>query len=127
MAQHDMNIANADGATVRADLNNALAALVGLSSGTSEPSTTFAYQWWADTTTGLLKIRNAADNAWITVGTLASINLGLQADLDVPSQAEAEAGTATTERVWTAQRVKQAIVVLKTGLVSVQVFTTGGT
>jgi len=28
----------------------------------------------------------------------------------VPSQAEAEAGTATTARLWTAQRVKQAIV-----------------
>lgn len=33
-----------------------------------------------------------------------------QNDLDVPTQAEAEAGTATTERVWTAQRVKQAVV-----------------
>lgn len=30
-----------------------------------------------------------------------------------PSQAEAEAGTATTERVWTAERVKQAIVALE--------------
>ena len=29
-----------------------------------------------------------------------------------PSQAEAEAGTATTERVWTAERVKQAIAAL---------------
>ncbi len=33
----------------------------------------------------------------------------IQIDLDVPSQAEAEAGTATDERVWTAQRVAQAI------------------
>ena len=33
-----------------------------------------------------------------------------QADLAVPSQAEAEAGTATTERVWTALRVRQAAV-----------------
>ena len=32
-----------------------------------------------------------------------------QADLAVPSQAEAEGGTATTERVWTAQRIGQAI------------------
>ena len=39
----------------------------------------------------------------------ALATLGAQADLDVPSQAEAEAGTATTERVWTAERVKQAI------------------
>lgn len=38
--------------------------------------------------------------------------LGAQADLDVPSQAEAEAGNATTERVWTAQRIGQAIAAL---------------
>ena len=37
-----------------------------------------------------------------------------QDNLDVPSQAEAEAGTATTERVWTAERVKQAIAALET-------------
>lgn len=36
------------------------------------------------------------------------IDTDVQADLDVPSQAEAEAGTATIERVWTAQRVGQA-------------------
>jgi len=38
-----------------------------------------------------------------------------QADLAVPSQSEAETGTATTERVWTAERVKQAIVALGGG------------
>jgi len=40
-----------------------------------------------------------------------------QDDLDVPSQAEAEAGTATTERVWTAQRVRQAIEEVHDGFV----------
>ena len=77
MAQHDYIIANQSGAAFRADLNNALSAIVSQNSGASEPSTTYAYQWWADTTTGLLKIRNAANNAWITVGTLADANLGL--------------------------------------------------
>lgn len=77
MSQHDMNIANALFATLRADLNNALAALVGLSSGATEPAMMFAYMWWADTTTGKLKIRNAANSAWVEVGTLASTNLGL--------------------------------------------------
>lgn len=77
MSQHDMNLANADGATFRGDLNAALTALVGLSSGATAPSTTFAYMWWADTTTGLLKIRNGANTGWVTVGTLASTNLGL--------------------------------------------------
>ena len=77
MAQHDYNIANQSGQAFRADLNNALAAIVSGNSGASAPSTTFAYMWWSDTTTGLLKIRNAANNAWVVVGTLASANLGL--------------------------------------------------
>jgi hypothetical protein len=77
MAQHDYIIANQSGAGFRSDLNNGLAAIVSQNSGAAQPSTTYAYQWWADTTTGLLKIRNAANNAWITVGTLAAANLGL--------------------------------------------------
>ena len=33
--------------------------------------------WWVDTNAGLLKQRNAANDAWITVGTLGTANLGL--------------------------------------------------
>lgn len=77
MAQGDLNVANQSGAAFRADLNNQLAALGTLQSGASAPSTTFAYMLWADTTTGLLKIRNAANNAWVTIGTMADVNLGL--------------------------------------------------
>lgn len=55
-----------------------------------------------------------------------AIGTDVQADLDVPSQAEAEAGTATTERVWTAERVKQAIAALVGG-VNVQTFPADGT
>ena len=67
MAQHDYVIANGTGAAVRSDLNNALAAIVSQNSGATAPATTYAYQWWADTTTGLLKLRNGANNAWITL------------------------------------------------------------
>lgn len=69
--QHDMDIANGSGATVRSDLNNALEALATLSSGATEPSTTLAYQPWADTTSGLLKQRNASNLGWLVRGTLA--------------------------------------------------------
>mgnify|MGYP006274658641 CR=1 FL=1 len=72
MAQHDQDIANQSAAAFRADLNNALAALFSNSSGASAPTVTVAYQWWVDTTNGQLKVRNAANNAWITVGTLGS-------------------------------------------------------
>jgi hypothetical protein len=67
MAQHDYSIANQSGASFRADLNNALSAIVSQNSGSSEPSTTYAYMPWADTTTGLMKMRNGANSAWITL------------------------------------------------------------
>jgi len=67
MAQHDYVIANGTGAAVRSDLNNALAAIVSQNSGATAPATTYAYQFWADTTTGLLKLRNSANSAWVTL------------------------------------------------------------
>jgi len=90
LAQHDYIIANQSGASFRSDLNNALSAVATNNSGTSEPSTTYAYQWWADTNTGLLKVRNAANSAWVTVGTLATANLGL-----APTASPSFTGTAT--------------------------------
>ena len=74
MAQHDMNIANQGFPATRADLNNALQALATNSSGTSAPSTTFANQWWYDTTNNKLYIRNEANNAWIQVAVLDQTN-----------------------------------------------------
>ena len=68
MAQHDYNIANQSGADFRADLNNALSAIATVNSGASEPSTTFAHQLWVDTSNNVLKIRNAANSAFITTG-----------------------------------------------------------
>ena len=59
MAQHDYVIDNSTGANVRADLNLVLQAILSNNSSTSAPSTTAAYMWWADTTTGILKIRNS--------------------------------------------------------------------
>jgi hypothetical protein len=73
MAQHDFNIANAGGATVRADINNALAAIQSSNSGTSAPSSTVAGMLWLDTSGGLpyaLKIRDGGNNHWLTIGTV---------------------------------------------------------
>ena len=67
MAQHDYNIANQTGANFRTDLNNALSAIVSNNSGSSEPSTMYAYEWWIDTSNNVLKLRNSANNAWITM------------------------------------------------------------
>ena len=85
MAQHDYSIANQSGSSFRADLNNALSAVVSQNSGSAEPTTMFAYQMWADTTAGVMKLRNGANSAWITLyeldGTFVTtdIQLGLGA------------------------------------------------
>jgi hypothetical protein len=65
MATHDYVIDNSTGANVRADINSVLQAILTNNSSSSAPSTTAAYMWWADTTNGVLKIRNSANNAWI--------------------------------------------------------------
>lgn len=72
MSSHDYVIANDTGANVRADLNLALLAIQSQNSGGSEPSTTYAYQWWADTTNDLLKQRNSSNNGWVSILTLST-------------------------------------------------------
>lgn len=67
MAQHDYVISNQSFPNTRSDINNALAAIVSNNAGASAPTTTYAYQLWYDTTTDILKIRNADDDAWITL------------------------------------------------------------
>ena len=68
MSTHNYDIQNQSGADFRADLNNALAAIVTVNSNATEPSTTFAHQLWVDTSNNVLKIRNAANSAFITTG-----------------------------------------------------------
>lgn len=74
MSQHDFIIDNQSGAAFRADVNGALGALATCSSGATEPATKYAFQWWADTASGILKQRNAANTAWLSVLTLATGN-----------------------------------------------------
>ena len=81
MAQHDYNLINQSGADFRADLNNALSAIATNNSGTSEPSTTFGYEWWIDEANGVLKIRNSANSAWITTGLSLTTNNSFTGDI----------------------------------------------
>ena len=77
MSQNTLVIADGTGAEVLAELTQAFDTVATLNSGSAAPTETYAFMWWADTTTGLLKIRNAANNGWVTVGTLASAYFGL--------------------------------------------------
>lgn len=76
MSQSDLNIANVTRTVFRQEVNEALQALGSLSSGATEPSTTYAYQLWADTGSGLLKQRTAANDGWINKGNLADVDWG---------------------------------------------------
>lgn len=80
MATHDYVLANQSGAAFRGDLNNALAAISSNNSNSTDPATTFANQWYVDTGDNTLKIRNAANSAYVNVsavGGIGSPNLGL--------------------------------------------------
>ena len=87
MAQHDYTVANASGSTVRADINNALQAIVTVNSDNTEPSTMYAGQLWHDTGNNVLKIRNQANTSWLRLPIATNANdrtaggLSVQGDL----------------------------------------------
>ena len=108
MAQHDYNIANQTASSARTDINNALSAIVTNNSGLLEPTTMFANMIWYDTTNDLLKIRDAGNTFWITLGTVAQGTSKFEPNQTIATQAEAEAGVQAT-KLMTAVRVAQAI------------------
>ena len=74
MAQHDYSVSNQTFPSFRNDLNNSLESGQTKNSGATAPSTTYPYQWWYDTSTNILKIRNADDDAWINFATFDQLN-----------------------------------------------------
>jgi phage-related tail fiber protein len=72
MAQSDQVVQNATFPSVRADINDNLAALYSQSSGNSAPTVTVAFQPWIDTSSSppVWKVRNGSNSAWITIGVL---------------------------------------------------------
>ena len=94
----DYVLANQSGASFRAELNTILAAIVSNNSGSTEPTTTYAYQPWVDTgvSPALLKLRNGANDAWITVGDVTTANLGLLTTASAASTYLALAGGTVT-------------------------------
>lgn len=89
MAQHDYVIDNGGGATVRSDINAALQAILTSNSGTTAPTVTKPFMLWFDTTAVALKIRNAADTAWV-----------LYSDFVVPAD-----GSITTAKLVTGEQM----------------------
>jgi hypothetical protein len=72
MSLHDYVIDNQIGINFRVDLNLVLAAIVSLNSNATEPTTMFAYMFWADTTDNILKQRNSSNTAWVNILDLST-------------------------------------------------------
>tara|TARA_Y100001937_G_scaffold69057_1_gene94288 strand:- start:496 stop:1614 length:1119 start_codon:yes stop_codon:yes gene_type:complete len=74
----DYNIANASGASVRSDLNAVFDAIKTLNSGGTDPTNPEAFMPYVDTgDNNNLKLRNASNNGFTTVGSVNETNLGL--------------------------------------------------
>lgn len=74
MSQFSMSISDEAGAAFLGHVNEGLQALVSHNSGLTAPSTMYAYMFWADTTTGIMKQRNAANAAWLELWPLTGVH-----------------------------------------------------
>lgn len=103
-----MNIANQGFPAFRADLNSALVALVSNNSGTSAPATTFADQWWYDTTNSILKKRNKDNDAWISVLTFNETTDALASVFGLVIGTDVQAYDANTAKLNVVQAYSKA-------------------
>jgi len=110
MAQSNYNIPNDGAPQVRTQLNAVFASVASNNSGVSAPGTTFAYQWWYDTTTDTLKMRNAANSGWIEV---AEFDQGageiVIRGVEELSQGEVEDSASEAFGLVSGQRLAQAV------------------
>ena len=106
MSTHDYVIDNQTAPNFRADLNNALLAIVSNNSSATAPAVTYANMMWCDTAANILYMRNEGNDAWIRLGTLDQTADTFAAAVALASQAEAETGTDNT-KVMTPLRVEQ--------------------
>jgi hypothetical protein len=114
MAQSNYAIPNDSAPAVRAQMNAVFASIATNNSGAAEPTTTFAYQWWYDTTANTLKMRNGADSGWIDIALFDQTGGTFQILTEFASQAEAEAGTDNTKAM-TPLRTAQALAAQASG------------
>ena len=116
MAQHDYIISNQTFPSTRSDINSSLSAIASNNSGATEPSTTYAYQWWYDTSSNILRIRNASNDAWISIGTF---NQGTNSV--VLTGTEVTFPTITTTSIFVEPDVNSAVTINGTNFVSIPI------
>lgn len=89
---HDYSIANQTFPNTRTDINNVLADIQSTNSGASAPTTSVPFKLWADSTNNVMKIRNAADSAHISL-------LNISGDLVVSKTTTATLTIADLQRL----------------------------
>jgi len=97
--QNDFVIDNGTGLAVRQDIQDALQALAGLSSGSSNPSTTYAFQLFANTSTNKIRLRNAANDDFIDLFTTSG-GLAIVADSTFTADVTFDGATAGRDIVF---------------------------
>ena len=98
----DVEIANQGFAAFRQDLNDVLEDITTLHSGDTAPTTTYANQFWYETDTDKLYIRNEDNDAWIEILTLDQANdhlatLGASITLDGTGNVSIDSGDFTVD------------------------------
>lgn len=88
MAQASYDIQGTDGVknTLKTVIDSFFEAVLTKNSGNTEPLIKKPFMWWADTTTGLLKRRNAANDNWLVIARLDDVG-GLRTNAGNPNGA----------------------------------------
>lgn len=104
MATHKGVIDDQSFPSFRADMNNLFLALITEFSFNSQPTITYPFQRWVDTSTSpaTIKRRNSANNAWIVTGYADTTNEGMAPTVSpaltgTPTTPTPAAGTSTTQ------------------------------
>ena len=126
MSQHDFNIANQSFPATRTDLNNALVALASNSSGDAEPATKYANQWWYETDTNTLKLRNEANDAWISIAVLDQSGNAVQSITTAGLTLGATAISATGAEINTLDGLSRGSLIYGNASAATAVLTKGG-
>lgn len=74
------NIANVTRTQFRAEINTCFQSIASMNSGSTAPSITYAGMHWWDTQSSALKVRNGADNNWITIADFDGVTFTPRVD-----------------------------------------------
>lgn len=95
MTQATLQIpAKPTGLDMRVQINAIIVALLSMNAGPTAPGTTWPGMLWGDTTAGVLKRRNNADTAWVTIGPLDDFLGDLRTAISANASAAAAAASA---------------------------------